>query len=1257
VTVKAHRVNVNSRDDYFFLTGNSNDVRQDFALVIATDPQSPGTMSVSPQALVANPNPQVLTFTNSIASSNAAPVFNQRVGANSALLFSANSNGVAAQWSFYVITNDLPNGSNVVFATFFPPNLSRARNRDADIDLFVSQNSDLTNLTPAVLDTALRSIKRGGSEMITLSNSAQGEVYYVGVKSEDAQGADFGFFAASSDQPFSTRDTNGNLIVNFINVPQLIPDGDPAQPQGAIVFGVAIDDGLPGTIRRVIVTNTITHQDIGDLQTVLIAPPNDQGQQVQVILTANNIFPAESTNTQTIVFDDSYENDPPPPPPLVASRSVGPGTLNDLIGQSAFGLWQFNAIDNAPVFNGSLDGVSFRVEPSDNTNTTGFVRTILGGGCFLDAVTIPAGATNFSVQVDILTPGLNAEVYIRRGAPPTPGIYNQDKFALFGPPGGTLSVTPFDNPPLNPGLYFVMICNPDPLTPLTVRIRYFIDLAATPGTPVVFTNSVGPITILDDARTDSVINVGTAGNISDISVGVRIDHPRVSDLVLHLRAPSGTRVLLAENRGGPAGQNFGAEVVGLTNIVGLETNRFDTSPPGLYSVGSVVDSWTVLTNPVTVVDDAAIADTPTRYLELSTGAVTRTLPTVAGQQYLVQFRYRQAPPLNFNGSFEVPPGAVGLVYGTGTTVGGWFVESGDVNHVIDFASGGWQPAQGTSSYDLNGNSGVPGIISQTIATTTGQRYDLQFARSGFPLGTILKQMEVFWAGGSLGVFDYDATGNSLANMNWAYTNLIVTGSGSDQLRLVSLIGGVHGPAVDDISLTPLASALVDVAGVVTTNITGTQAWQTFTASFTATGPTAMTIAGIDGGMLIDSFVLSEVQQVSSTLFTVFSEDTNATSRPMKYGVAPFIDNGLASPALTNYFLPEEPMTALRGQNAAGDWRLEIWDNRLGAPLGTLLNWQLSITYANAAPTITPLFNGQCVTGTVAGVGRQYFAVVVPGAATIGTNTLTTFGGPVNLDFNQNFLPIGGGPGDVNLLTGVAATGSSVLTTNGAPPLVPASIYYLAVANANPAETNAFQICVNFDVPVVPFGSFLAGSVAPGKTAHYTFNVPSGAATAVFDLTSLSAAADLVVMRGPDFPTDTSFHYKSAKPSTSDEQIVVTPSSSPVPLTAGSWNIGVVNKSDSNVTHQVRATSFDAAGQAQGAGWKPVALAPSPTPGAGAQVTWNTLIGSAYQAQYSSNLVNWVGFTNFTADKVVTTVIDPTPQSALEKRFYRLLKLP
>ena len=73
---------------------------------------------------------------------NGVALLNERVGANYQL--APSTNGVIDQWRFYIFTNffftnqnvsGLTNGSNVAFVTFLPPNLSRSRVLEADIDL------------------------------------------------------------------------------------------------------------------------------------------------------------------------------------------------------------------------------------------------------------------------------------------------------------------------------------------------------------------------------------------------------------------------------------------------------------------------------------------------------------------------------------------------------------------------------------------------------------------------------------------------------------------------------------------------------------------------------------------------------------------------------------------------------------------------------------------------------------------------------------------------------------------------------------------------------------------------------------------------------------------------------------------------------------------------------------------------------------------------------------------------------------------
>src|SRR5262249_35416388 len=107
---------------------------------------------------------------------------------------------------------------------------------------------------------ATKSLSRGGTESIVISNAVFGP-YYVGVKSEDQEAAEYGFLGVFSLLPFS-ESQNGNLILHGVPVPAVIPNGTPQNPGAALIFGVAAQ---PIGVRRVVVTNTLVHELIGDL--------------------------------------------------------------------------------------------------------------------------------------------------------------------------------------------------------------------------------------------------------------------------------------------------------------------------------------------------------------------------------------------------------------------------------------------------------------------------------------------------------------------------------------------------------------------------------------------------------------------------------------------------------------------------------------------------------------------------------------------------------------------------------------------------------------------------------------------------------------------------------------------------------------------------------------------------------------------------------------------------------------------------------
>ena len=76
----------------------------------------------------------------------------------------------------------------------------------------------------------------------------------------------------------------------------------------------------------------------------------------------------------------------------------------------------------------------------------------------------------------------------------------------------------------------------------------------------------GTTNLLDDAVTYSSVFVTNTLPIATIGVGLRVDHPRISDLVFHLISPDGTRFLLMENRGANSTNGCGCDHL-TTNIV------------------------------------------------------------------------------------------------------------------------------------------------------------------------------------------------------------------------------------------------------------------------------------------------------------------------------------------------------------------------------------------------------------------------------------------------------------------------------------------------------------------------------------------------------------------------------------------------------------------------------------------------------------------------------------------------------------------
>ena len=775
VTVSGRRVNVNA------VTGNTNGVVQDYALVVSCGDGG----SVSNGLTLAD---EPIVSSNDVAPltgmSNGVPLLGERVGANPPMLYAypLSTNGLLNQWNFYVFTNTGTNQffTNVAFVTFSPPELGVPRmgvgqtgdpqngvRQEADIDLYVSTSAALTNLDTATLNAAYQSVGRTGTEKVLLTNSTPGTVYYIGIKSEDQQGAQYGFVAVALTNSFNQQDSNGNTVLTVLTppLPTAIPPGTPAHPGSVTVLAVTSQEVQA---RKAVVADTILHQEFGDLVGVI-----SHGQKTAV-LNNHSFFTNVNDAFESFVYDDTGEVDPEFPG---ARHTDGPGSLTSFLGDTASdGVWLFSEVnDSSPSDTGSISNLVMVIVPQSPTN--GLTLTIPPQSWFYDFVDVPAAATNLTVTVGLAsTNALPVDLYVRRGAVPDTTDY--DKFAEINPPGGALSLSIYDSPPLNPGPYDLAVYNPNTV-PETVNIYWTLGMAAAAPTPLVVV-SRGNEPILDDAVTYSTNHVGVASRVDSVEVGVRIDHPRVSDLVMTLMSPSGTRVMLDENRGGltPSGMGTGVNV---TNYVGAAANGTYLGNTNTFGVGMNQGTLLINYNFYEVPDDLRVYYDGARIFDskLTSGAGTFSVDFGPGNANVVTVVMNEAGtnPNGTNGDlwnyqvtevtrqmvyawftentnltttpikFAVPPYGAGLPFApvtqltssfesvaaavyANTTMEGWTVGSNAVT-VVNVGA-----LAATENNAIAGNNVLAlhqGTISRVLSTVAGNTYTLTFVSHGRPV--------------------------------------------------------------------------------------------------------------------------------------------------------------------------------------------------------------------------------------------------------------------------------------------------------------------------------------------------------------------------------------------------------------------------------------------------------------------------------------------------------------------------------------------
>jgi subtilisin family serine protease/subtilisin-like proprotein convertase family protein len=580
VSVVARRVNVNSVNDH------PDGVVQDFALVISSgdNPAVEAPFKLEP---IEDLEIEYVEIPALVSITNSIPRLSDRVGANAPLL--GTTNGLLPQWQFYVFTNSLPstndvgftNGPNVAFVTFLPPNLGLPRNLEADVDLFVSRDAGLLDLNETVVGNSFKSTMPGGSEVVILENQPLGDdvIYYIGVKSEDHQGGQYAFVGISQVDPFDEEDEDGNRILRGVPLNQgIIPDGSPNEPGAALVL--ALGNPLNGlTVQSAVAELALVHDDIGDLL------GNLSHNGVSMVLNNHTLFNPNGTFGDLNITYDDFETIVPSFP------SDGPGSLINYIGENGVGVWLMSMVDNALTHTGRVFGFNLILTPNRLLEGEGINGIVQPESFAYYVIEVPTDAS--ALDVNLTEFDLPLDLYLRREELPTLRQFDKRALGTNDSNGLTLRMTRTDIPPLNPGQYFVGVYNPN-FVPVEFRLTFDFerDLLIDAEQPF-FAEELG-VPLTDDAITRSTIFVADTRGVADVKVGVRIDHPRVSDLTMHLVSPLGTRVLLSENRGGPDASGWGSGPADLATYGGFSDDPLDSEfpikfAPPPYSTNAIIN--------------------------------------------------------------------------------------------------------------------------------------------------------------------------------------------------------------------------------------------------------------------------------------------------------------------------------------------------------------------------------------------------------------------------------------------------------------------------------------------------------------------------------------------------------------------------------------------------------------------------------------------------------------------------------------------
>lgn len=1349
IRVLGRRVNVRGLNNYLVETGDSNEIAQDFALVISSDYQGADTNNAAQPPFVSvkrRTTKDLFNARNLGVMTNGVPLLAQRVGANSPYYTDRTdpitgdvlkgTNGFREQWNFYVFTNNNANVNNqnfsvpgkyVAFLTFAPPELSIPRNIEGDLDLYVSKNPALTNLEPSAVASAWKSVSRGGTEQVVfqpdniirhrdgadtgetvpvydpnnplaggvITNVANvGDVFYVGVKSEDQQGAEFSLIGVSSDQPFQ-QEENGKQILTAVPISVFIPDGLPNSPQAGIAVAIGLSDHR--TLDASVVA-TISHQEFGDLFGTI------RHNSISAVLNNHSLNNGNFSGVNSYIFSDNPYADRISPldqrefptslfpgiSPESYLYSDGPGILSGYAGQRMAGSWVFEMIDNAATHTGRVERLEVHIEPVRQNLLPGEITrgTVAARGQDFYLFDAPPDALKMTVILKQLNNlGTPLQLLVRKDFVPTTNSGEFDYQAVITPPADTTKIT-IDKttfPPLSAGEYFIGVLNPGG-TPTDYEISVLLEIDSSGANTKRLSDK--NFDVPDDLTTNHVVTITNDVTVANAAVAILAENIPIADLVLHLVSPQGTRIVLSENRGGASfSEDFGSTAVTMNSngvtfagpsyaiftddpVAGLpikfvpppfsdsSTNRgvvvgngFEGAAQGDYNAPQVFDGWKVVAGRVSVVTRPD-ANSGTNFLSLGNGVISRQVATTPGRSYKLSFAYR-APATN-------------SVFNTGLAE----------DHSL-------QPQQAVElHYRLSQNpdpnfAGSDLFVAATNQppfplwfpnTTNSQWISLSPQNDGghpggiyiFETSFVINDAATAQAGGKVRFAGAPFVGNARFNGNIVST----PGAGSGPFQAdwpVTLKAGLN-TASFEVGQGPTPPGGLSIGFRAEIDLNAPAAAEDAIGSLRLTGGESNNLMTLVGSAQWKTFTKEFI--ASTNLITVAFVGQTPTGLE--------IDSVLLEDTGTVFLQPEEPLAILDGERAMGDWKLEAWDNSTGLST-TIKEWQLILIPGTAVLPAEKLANlrifpttinspavkagtNYFTPGTIRRTEVQWFYYDVCPTATYATVRLfpsailssNNVASRIELLANRSGFPTGDPTRDDYVVMGTSSNNILTVTFTNAPsaaPLQPGKRMFFAVRNNAFFRTNIFRISITSDgnclfvpPPALPLNQPVQSAAAPATDPNsspddFSF-AAAGPSSVDINVQSSGGAVTIFASTAGD-PTPSDYMAK---------QTVSTGTAALALPSAGNWKIRVYNTSSSMVEYSLTAR-----------GPAGFAILDTHIASGHFQVTWQSSTGTTYEIAVSTDLNTWNPIGNVTASGGETTYVDPQA-TAGTKRFYRIRPL-